>query len=218
MLQLDPSAPPLWRDDGSVQFGSPARARITDIAPWTDAALAALESGTSRAAVRGLARLHGDRDADADALLARVRPALLPRRRARPIAVQTADDLPPATVRAVLAAFPPRTRRIDWAGRATDAVSPATRVVLLAAHRVDPRRAVVLARDDIVHVPLVLDGTTARVGPVVIPGRTACLTCLDATRRRDDPSWPLVAAQLLARPRPDVDPTLAAEAAGPRDI
>lgn len=212
MLRIDPSAPPLWRDDGSVQFGSPARARITEIAPWTDAALAALESGTSRAAVRGLARLHGDRDADADALIARVQPALIRRRRARPIVVQTTDDLPPATVRAALAAFPPRTRRIDWAGHATDDVSAGTRVVLLAAHRVDPRRAVALVRDDVVHIPLVLDGATALIGPVVVPGHTACLACLDATRRRDDPSWPLVAAQLLARPRPDVDPTLAAEA------
>ncbi len=66
---------------------------------------------------------------------------------------------------------------------------------------------------DVVHLPVVLSATTATVGPVIAPGLTACLSCLDATRRREDASWPLIAAQLLARAQPDTDVTLAAEAA-----
>ena len=188
MIRLDPSAPPLWRHDGTVQFGSPAQAHLAHRHRWTDPALAALESGTSRAALRALIRVHGGRDRDA-------------------------DDLPAAAVRAVLAALPARTPRVDWAGSATHPAPPGSRVLLLAAHRVDPRRAVDLMRHDVVHLPLVLDGSAATVGPVIAPGATACLSCLDATRRQDDPSWPLVAAQLLARPRPAIDVTLAAEAA-----
>ena len=34
------------------------------------------------------------------------------------------------------------------------------------------------------------------VGPLVLPGRTACLRCLDLHRRDRDPAWPRVAAQL----------------------
>ncbi|CAH0159121.1 hypothetical protein SRABI128_00741 [Microbacterium sp. Bi128] len=212
MLRLDPSAPPLWRDDATVQFGSPARAYLTDSAPWTDAALTALEAGTSRAALRALVRLHGGADRDADDLLGRLAPALSRRRRTPPLIVQVADDLPGSAVRAVLAALPPRTRRLDWAGRDSHPVPAEARVLLLAAHRVDPRRAVEIVRHDVVHLPLVLDGTSAAVGPLIAPGRTACLTCLDADRRRQDSSWPLIAAQLLARPRPAIDPALAAEA------
>ena len=37
------------------------------------------------------------------------------------------------------------------------------------------------------------------VGPLVYPGRTACLGCLDRTRGDLDPRWPAVAAQLAGR-------------------
>lgn len=53
---------------------------------------------------------------------------------------------------------------------------------------------------------LVLDGTphllaevrdtTGVVGPLVLPGRTPCLRCLDLTRSDLDPAWPALAAQL----------------------
>ncbi|MEU0571701.1 ThiF family adenylyltransferase [Nonomuraea sp. NPDC005983] len=34
------------------------------------------------------------------------------------------------------------------------------------------------------------------VGPLVLPGETACLHCLDLTRRDHDPAWPIVTARL----------------------
>ena len=34
------------------------------------------------------------------------------------------------------------------------------------------------------------------VGPLVLPGSTACLRCLDLTRAERDPAWPLILAQL----------------------
>ena len=38
--------------------------------------------------------------------------------------------------------------------------------------------------------------TVGVVGPLVLPGRTACLHCLDLTRSDLDPDWPVLAAQL----------------------
>lgn len=38
--------------------------------------------------------------------------------------------------------------------------------------------------------------TVGVVGPLVLPGRTACLRCLDLTRTDLDPDWPSLAAQL----------------------
>ena len=212
VIRLDQAAPPLFRSDGTVQFGAPARAVIDCSTPWVEAAVGALEAGTTRSELRALARLHRAGDGDADALLRDLAPALRRPRRGDALIVQTADDLPGAAVRAVLAALPARTEVVAWAGPRSAPVAPGRRVVLLAAHRVDPRRASALLREDVVHIPLVLDGASARIGPVVHPGRTACLSCLDVTAHGLDDSWPLIAAQLLARPCRTIDVALAAEA------
>ncbi|MDR8412770.1 ThiF family adenylyltransferase [Nonomuraea sp. 3-1Str] len=49
------------------------------------------------------------------------------------------------------------------------------------------------------------------VGPLVLPGRTACLHCLDLTRRDRDPGWAMVTARLGGYPPGEVacDTTLA---------
>ncbi|MEV1169580.1 hypothetical protein [Nonomuraea sp. NPDC049784] len=50
------------------------------------------------------------------------------------------------------------------------------------------------------------------VGPLVTPGKTACLHCLDLTRRDRDPGWPIVTARLGGYPPGEIacDSTLAA--------
>ena len=53
------------------------------------------------------------------------------------------------------------------------------------------------------------------VGPLVVPGRTSCLRCLDYARTGSDPAWPLILAQLarrMAEP-PACDAVLAASVA-----
>ncbi len=40
--------------------------------------------------------------------------------------------------------------------------------------------------------------TGGAVGPLVVPGRSACLRCLDLSRTDRDPAWPVVQAQLRA--------------------
>ena len=39
------------------------------------------------------------------------------------------------------------------------------------------------------------------VGPLVVPGTSACLRCLDLARTDSDPGWPAVAVQLATQPR-----------------
>jgi bacteriocin biosynthesis cyclodehydratase domain-containing protein len=48
----------------------------------------------------------------------------------------------------------------------------------------------------VAHLPVVLHGTSAEVGPLVQPGTGPCLRCLDLTRTDHDPGWPAVLAQL----------------------
>ncbi|MEV4399722.1 hypothetical protein [Nonomuraea sp. NPDC049607] len=49
------------------------------------------------------------------------------------------------------------------------------------------------------------------VGPLVLPGETTCLHCLDLTRRDHDPAWPIVTARLGGYPPGEIacDTTLA---------
>ncbi len=50
------------------------------------------------------------------------------------------------------------------------------------------------------HLPVRLRDGKGLVGPLVLPGRTSCLRCLELYRAARDPCWPLIAAQLLDRP------------------
>jgi bacteriocin biosynthesis cyclodehydratase domain-containing protein len=43
---------------------------------------------------------------------------------------------------------------------------------------------------------------TGVVGPLVVPGRTSCLRCVDLHNTDTDPCWPALAAQLAAHPQP----------------
>ncbi len=51
------------------------------------------------------------------------------------------------------------------------------------------------------HLPVLLRDGTGIVGPLVIPGETACLHCLDLHRRDRDPAWPTLVSQLATHPR-----------------
>ncbi len=53
-----------------------------------------------------------------------------------------------------------------------------------------------LLRSSTPHLLAAVRETTGVVGPLVVPGVTACLRCLDLHRTDRDPAWPLLAAQL----------------------
>jgi hypothetical protein len=46
------------------------------------------------------------------------------------------------------------------------------------------------------HLTVCVSEAIGVVGPLVQPGRTACMRCLDFTRAERDPAWPLILAQL----------------------
>lgn len=56
------------------------------------------------------------------------------------------------------------------------------------------------------------DGTGI-VGPLVIPGRSSCLTCADLYRTDADPEWPSIAGQLAGQVQSAAPATIAATAA-----
>jgi hypothetical protein len=75
-----------------------------------------------------------------------------------------------------------------------------------ARRRVDPQTP---------HLLTEVRDTTGVVGPLVLPGRSTCLRCLDLTRTDLDPDWPSLAAQLAmpSQARVACDGPLATEVA-----
>ena len=59
--------------------------------------------------------------------------------------------------------------------------------------------AVPLMARDIPHLYVTTDERGAQVGPLVIPGRGACGTCVGLARTLADPLWPTLSLQLAAR-------------------
>jgi hypothetical protein len=63
----------------------------------------------------------------------------------------------------------------------------------------DPELADDLLGDGLPHLPVAVSGDRARVGPLVLPGLTACLWCVDRRARDHDAAWPALADQLRLR-------------------
>jgi bacteriocin biosynthesis cyclodehydratase domain-containing protein len=72
-------------------------------------------------------------------------------------------------------------------------------LVVLTA-RPAPELPAELVRDQVPHLVASASEAIGIVGPLVMPGRTACLGCLDLLRTDHDPAWPLILAQLADRP------------------
>lgn len=98
--------------------------------------------------------------------------------------------------------------------------SQATVTLMMAAITADaPEAAVSLApasAHDRPHLPIVVFRGRASIGPLIIPGRTACSRCLYLQHRDADPEWPSILTQWMAAHRSfsiGVDPLLALHAA-----
>ena len=76
------------------------------------------------------------------------------------------------------------------------------RDVVLLISSTDPDRSLVddWVREDLPHVFLTATEGVLRVGPFVVPGRTACLRCIDAHHTEHDPRRALVLQQYAEAP------------------
>ncbi|GAA2108083.1 ThiF family adenylyltransferase [Microlunatus panaciterrae] len=89
-----------------------------------------------------------------------------------------------------------------------------TDLTVVACDAPEPDRVVAahLMRLDRPHLFLRVNGAGAVVGPLVVPGQTACLNCTDLVRRDHDRAWPTLLGQ-LSRIRMTPDPVSAQWAA-----
>jgi len=221
VLRLDPTIPSVWRDPRTLQFGvDPALAVLELTTRGQERLVSALTTGVTSAGFRLLAEEGEVPARQRDALLARLRPCLLPEVASAeaPAASTPPVSTPPPQARgAVVHGSGPLAvgiaRLLDDAGvRMRDArrrpglaVLVADRVLAAADHRAWLQR-------DIPHLPVVTGDTSITVGPLVVPGVSACLHCAFLHRRDGDAAWPAIAAQLAALPAPAPHPLRTAAA------
>lgn len=211
MLRIDPAHPPVWRTASVLQFGADPVALLEDPQPWQLRVVRELENGVPDGAFVTFAQALGAPDGTAATrFLSRIRPALVaPPTENRTVTLHAADEVSEAQRAAIRAGLAAVGLEISDAEpfAPLSAPHPATDAVVFVVHRVaTPRSAAALMADDVPHLPVVLTGSGAEVGPFVLPGVSACLSCVAAHRRERDPHWPAVAAQLIGRA---VDPDVA---------
>jgi bacteriocin biosynthesis cyclodehydratase domain-containing protein len=86
-------------------------------------------------------------------------------------------------------------------------------LVVLADETPDPARVASLRADGVAHLAVRLRDGIGVVGPLVLPGRTACLGCLELARGALEGRWPAVAARLTGHAG-TADPACAAATVG----
>ena len=70
--------------------------------------------------------------------------------------------------------------------------------VLISQQVTQPRRYSTWMNRDIPHIAATFDAERVWISPMIIPGQTACLFCLDKMRTDADGNWPVIATQLIS--------------------
>lgn len=213
VLRLDPQLPVVWRTPTSIQFGvTRPTVVLHDLDPASERMIAALGPGISRSGLVMVARSAGATETDADALLTRLRPALLPTRppAIAPVVVAGSGLLADRLSALLAGAGVPVLLARDTA--AAEAAQAGFAVVI-GHYVLDPALHGLWLRRDVAHLPVILGDASVAIGPLVEPGRTACLLCLQRHATDADPAWPAIASQLWGRRSPAETELVASEAA-----
>lgn len=208
----------VWRSTGVLQVGIDAPGVILDGVPSQLPAALALLARPSSAAE--LARLLPELDRTwIDWLVERLTASgLLTTHEVTPAArvAVVGNGVVAKAVAAglVQAGLDSRVRPLETVAAELNDPASAPALTVLAVPTVEPDRTLTdeLLRAGRPHLVVRLEPDRAVVGPLVVPGRTPCIRCVDLSRCRLDPAWPRLLAQLCREPV-EPDPVLLAWAA-----
>jgi hypothetical protein len=114
----------------------------------------------------------------------------------RPAGLEAGPGAPPAAGPPTPARVPRPTGHPAPAGQPAPAVAGRVPDLVIMADIYRRELPEILRRGGVPHLAAAASEAIGVVGPLVLPGRTACLRCLDLTRAERDPAWPLILAQL----------------------
>jgi hypothetical protein len=203
ILRLDPTREIVWRSPFSLQIGvDPVAAILENVDHGDERLIATLTTGATREALDHTAVAAQVTPERVNELLRHLGPALL------------ADPHTPPTARgsrvSVRGAVSGRARiaRVLAEAGSTVVDSPATGtrgmprpdVAVLVSHHVpDPLEHLAWLRRDTAHLPVVFGERAVTIGPMVRPGISPCLACLEQQRADADPAWTAIGSQLWGR-------------------
>jgi bacteriocin biosynthesis cyclodehydratase domain-containing protein len=198
VLKLDARIPLVWRDPFSLQLGvEPPRVILREVSTADERMIHALSAGVSLSGLSMIARSSGAGERDVARLLERLAPVLLP-------------DPPPAGARPRVAivgvgrttesiATALSEAQVEVTVSTTPSADPGDLGIAVGHYVLDPKAYGFWLRRDLPHLPIVFGDGDAMVGPLVEPGSSPCLYCLEHYRRDADASWSAIASQLWGR-------------------
>jgi len=214
VLRLDPRLPLVWRTPTSLQIGvSRAIVTLDDVTVGTERMLAALTGGVPRAGLAMIGRASGLRDDEVEAFLGQVGPALVREggSSAERVIVVTGEGPTAEAVTRLLAAEG-HTVRIARTVAAAEG-EPCDLAVAVGHFVLEPALHGLWLRRDVPHLAVLVGDADVTIGPLVEPGRSACLYCVQLHTTEADPAWPAMASQLWGRTAAADTPLVASEAA-----
>lgn len=210
LFRIDPELSVLWRTPTEVQIGAPEPVAVVEVEDdWGLQVLDLLRVGVAPKRLRALLCEPDDAEASArlDRMLARVERALS-RRSSRSISTPSVFVGGDARLAARLG------QTLTELGVVVARNTADAQLTVLAAHFVvRPEWVQPLMSADIPHLAVLFDDRQVRVSPLVLPGRSSCLFCLESQQRDHDAQWQTVAVQLLRRRGSSADSPLALSAA-----
>jgi hypothetical protein len=85
---------------------------------------------------------------------------------------------------------------LDSTGLPEKKISKIDCAVLISNQVIEPNRYATWMKRGVPHISIVFDSEYASVSPLIIPGKSACLLCLERVRTAEDSKWPALASQL----------------------
>lgn len=186
ILQLDPRYPLVWRTPTQLQLGVECPRVVLEVSPALEHILYAIRSGVPRTALSVIGENVGIGDADIDAFIEALGPAL------RSAAVPELHSALMIEGAGCTAELIRRMHSDDIIENGRPDVA-----VLIAHYVIAPGTSARWLSRDIPHLPVVFSDAGATIGPIIRPGAGPCLHCIERERSDDDPSWTAIATQLL---------------------
>lgn len=70
--------------------------------------------------------------------------------------------------------------------------------VIISQQATEPKRYSGWMNRDIPHISVTFDADQVSISPMIIPGQTSCLFCLEKMKTETDSNWPVIATQLIS--------------------
>jgi bacteriocin biosynthesis cyclodehydratase domain-containing protein len=209
-LRLPARAPVVWRDPSSLQIGvEHVHAVVDHVTTGQAEFLAAVSSGRGAGGISAVVVQVGCDRTEAADLVRRLGPVLIDdpvpssRPTRRPVVLLAGHGALADEVGRLLESCAVGVLREDGdsaAGRGRADAAGSHVGVVVGGLVPDPVVVSEWLRRDVPHVLVRVGDRSVRVGPVVVPGLTACARCLHLHDGDRDRAWPAIAGQLAALP------------------